>query len=91
MSAMGQKLMLEQASEMSGLPTKAEMRLAIQKCPLSARSGHAEFRGGPLLCPATKAIGAILKAPDCSGMDDRPDEGPGASDISASFLRLAGR
>ena len=28
MSAMGQKLMLEQASEMSGLPTKTDMRLA---------------------------------------------------------------
>ena len=40
MSAMGHKQTLEQASEMSALPTKADMRLAIQKCPLSARSRH---------------------------------------------------
>jgi hypothetical protein len=25
---------------MSALPTKADMRLAVQKCPLSAKSGH---------------------------------------------------
>ena len=40
MSALGHKQTLEQASEMSALPTKADMRLAIQKCPLSANSGH---------------------------------------------------
>jgi hypothetical protein len=38
MSALGHKQTLEQASEMSALPTKADMRLAIQKCPLSAKS-----------------------------------------------------
>ena len=40
MSALGHKQTLEQASEMSALPTKADMRLAVQKCPLSAKSGH---------------------------------------------------
>jgi hypothetical protein len=43
MSAMGHKQTLEQASEMSALPTKADMRLAIQKCPLSAMNGHSAF------------------------------------------------
>jgi hypothetical protein len=38
MSAKCHKQTLEQASEMSALPTKADMRLAIQKCPLSAKS-----------------------------------------------------
>ena len=37
---LGHKQTLQQASEMSALPTKADMRLAIQKCLLSARSGH---------------------------------------------------
>ena len=32
------KQTLEQASEMSALPTKADMRLAVQKCPLSAKA-----------------------------------------------------
>ena len=36
MSALGHKQTLEQASEMSALLTKADMRIAIQKCPLSA-------------------------------------------------------
>jgi hypothetical protein len=39
-SGMGHKQTLEQALEMSALPTKADMRLAVQKCPLSARSSH---------------------------------------------------
>ena len=38
MSALGHKQTLEQASEMSALPTKADMCLAVQKCPLSATS-----------------------------------------------------
>jgi hypothetical protein len=46
MSAMGHKQTLEQASEMSALPTKADMRLAVQKCPLSARSGHLTLYSG---------------------------------------------
>jgi hypothetical protein len=40
MSALGHKQTLEQASEMSALPTKADMRLAVQKCPLCAMSGR---------------------------------------------------
>ena len=40
MPALGHKQTLEQASEMSALPTKADMHVAIQKCPLSARSRH---------------------------------------------------
>ena len=36
----GHKQTLEQASEMSALPTKADKRLAVQKCPLSAITGH---------------------------------------------------
>ena len=40
MSALGHKQTLEQSSEMSALPTKADMRLAIQKCPLRAISRH---------------------------------------------------
>jgi hypothetical protein len=40
LSALGHKQTLEQASEMSALPTKADMRPAVQKYPLSARSGH---------------------------------------------------
>jgi len=40
MSALGHKQTLEQASEMSALPTKADMRLAVQKCPLSAINRH---------------------------------------------------
>ena len=38
MSVMGHKQTLEQASEMSALHTKADMRLAAQKCPLNANS-----------------------------------------------------
>ena len=40
MSTLGHKQTLEQASEMSALPTKADMRPAVQKCLLSAISGH---------------------------------------------------
>ena len=62
-SAMGHKRTWEQASEMSALPTKADMQLAVQKCPLSAMSGHSD----PLLtrifgqahppCSSTSASG----------------------------------
>ena len=41
MFALGHKQTLEQASEMSALPTKPDMRLAVQKCPLSAINRHA--------------------------------------------------
>ena len=40
MSALGHKQTLEQPWEMSALPTKADMRLAVQKCPLSANTGN---------------------------------------------------
>ena len=52
MSAMGHKQTLEQASEMSALPTKADMRLAVQKCPLCAINGHGGFSAecGKFLC-----------------------------------------
>ena len=43
MSALGHKQTLKQASAMSALPTKADMRLAVQKCPLSATNGHAPW------------------------------------------------
>jgi hypothetical protein len=63
MSAMGHKQTLEQASETAALPTKADMRPAVQKCPLSARSGHAlrysrspERRANPPA--ALKGVGA---------------------------------
>ena len=39
-SALGHKQALEHASEMSALPTKADMRLGVQKSPLSAKSRH---------------------------------------------------
>ena len=39
MSALGHWQTLEQASEMSALPTKADTHLAIQKCPLGANTG----------------------------------------------------
>ena len=48
MSALGHKRTLEQASEMSALPPKADMRLAIQKCPLSAINGHLRGHVWPL-------------------------------------------
>ena len=39
MSTLGHKQTLEQASEMSALPPKADM-LSVEKCLLSAKSGH---------------------------------------------------
>ena len=51
MSALGHKQTLEQASEMSVLPAKADMRLAAQKCPLSAKSGR-EAMASPTRVPS---------------------------------------
>ena len=47
-SALGQEQTLEQASEMSAFLTKADMRLAVQKCSLSATSGSRLLH----LCPS---------------------------------------
>jgi hypothetical protein len=51
---MGHKQTLEQASEMSALPTKADMRLAVQKCPLSAKSGRLTLCSGAVTDLAPK-------------------------------------
>ena len=40
MSALGQKQTSRHVRDMSALPTKADMRLAVQKCPLSANNRH---------------------------------------------------
>ena len=74
MSALGHKQTLEQASEMSALPTKADMRLAVQKCPLSANSRHWLRRGLQYAAAQPRRI-------------RREGDGPPVLEAAPSFLR----
>ena len=69
MSALGHKQTLEQASEMSALPSKADMRLAVQKCQLTPPSSSCTSNGDATLhrnvhsrVPFRFVIAALCKA-----------------------------
>ena len=89
MSALGHNRTLGQALEMSALPRKADMRLAVQKCPLSASSGHSQGER-ELTCHAVRRRSPKTETEPLPAISNWPIVSPSkAPDIASQISRVA--